>query len=83
MSETPEDPTDTPTPPETPTPDPTTEVRQNRIPGDWQFGSVAVAQDLVITDTTKWGVMNKDNGGHWSTTPELEGWTKLDAIPES
>ncbi|MCB1287435.1 MAG: hypothetical protein KDB47_07010 [Mycobacterium sp.] len=29
-----------------------------------------------------WGVINALNGGHWSKTAELIGWTVLDATEE-
>jgi hypothetical protein len=52
------------------------EVRQNRLPEHWLFGSVAVK-----ADENRWGVMNPANGGHWATDDEVADWTPLDGDP--
>lgn len=47
-------------------------VKQNVTIGDWLFGAVAVA-----AGTNRWGVMTVDNGGHWSTDKDVDGWATL------
>lgn len=54
-------------------------VREVRVSPDRK--SVAIRSDNPAESWNAWGVMNAINGGHWSATSELEGWTTLD-VPE-
>jgi hypothetical protein len=45
------------------------EARQCQDPEDAQFGAVTVK-----AGEDRWGVMNPNNGGHWATDAEVDGW---------
>lgn len=47
-------------------------VKQNVTIGDWLFGAVAVS-----AGTNRWGVMTPENGGHWATDKDVDGWATL------
>lgn len=51
-------------------------IREIRVSPDGN--SVAIRSDSGPEDWNAWGVMSAINGGHWSSSSELQDWTPVE-----